>query len=217
LIQLVSVNVGLPAVIGTRRGKPVMSGIRKSPVTAETVTVGLTNLDGDRQADLRVHGGPEKAIFAYPLTHLAAWTEELQPDTPFQPGSIGDNLTIANLDETQVSIGDVWRWGDALIQICQPRYPCFKLAMAAGTPRIVKRFLATGHSGWYIRVLEPGDAPVCGPITVQQRDPAGITVRQAALAVFGETPAERQLEIPAHPALAASWRTMLERRASERL
>lgn len=216
MIELASVNVGLPAVIGSRRGKPVMSGIRKTPITTETIAVGVTNLAGDRQADLRVHGGPEKAIFAYPLAHLAAWTEELKPDAPYAPGSIGDNLTIANLDETQVSIGDIWSWGDALIQICQPRYPCFKLALAAGRPQIVKRFLTTGRSGWYIRVLEPGEAPARGPITVQQRDRAGITVREAALAVFSEADADRQLEIATHPALAESWRSMLRHRADTR-
>jgi MOSC domain-containing protein YiiM len=193
----------------------VRSSIRKTPVATETIAVGLTNLAGDRQADLRVHGGPEKAIFAYPLAHLAAWTEELHPDAPYMPGSIGDNLTIADLDESAVSIGDVWRWGDALLQICQPRYPCFKLALAAGRPQIVKRFLATGRSGWYIRVLEPGNASVRGPITVEERDPAGISVRDAALAVFGNAVRDRQLEIAEHPALAESWRRSLERLASQ--
>ena len=209
MIELVSVNVGQPAVIGTRRGQPVTSGIRKTPVATDTIEVGPTNLAGDRQADLRVHGGPEKAIFAYPLEHLTAWSEELKPDAPYLPGSIGDNLTVAGLDETRVRIGDVWRWGDALLQICQPRYPCFKLAMAAGRPQIVKRFLATGRSGWYIRVLEPGNAPVCGPIALHTADPAGITVREAAIAVYGDAAAERRLEIAAHPALAARWREML--------
>jgi MOSC domain-containing protein YiiM len=210
MIELVSVNVGLPAVIGTRRGKPVMSGIRKTPVTAESIEVGPTNLAGDRQADLRVHGGPEKAIFAYPLEHLTAWTDELRPDAPYLPGSIGDNLTVTGLDETQVRIGDVWAWGDALLQICQPRYPCFKLAMAAGRPQIVKRFLATGRSGWYIRVLEPGMAPVRGPITLHKADPAGVTVREAAMAVYGDADPERRLQIAALPALAGRWREMLQ-------
>lgn len=214
MIELVSVNVGQPAIIGTRRGKPVMSGIRKTPLTTDSLMVSRTNLAGDRQADLRVHGGPDKAIFAYPLEHLAAWTDELRPESPFAPGSIGDNLTIANLAESQVSIGDIWRWGDAVLQICQPRYPCFKLAIAAGTPRIVKRFLATGRSGWYIRVLEPGEAPVRGPITLQQRDPVGISVREAAMAVFGAANADRQLGIAEHPALAESWRSMLRRAAN---
>jgi MOSC domain-containing protein YiiM len=214
VIELVSVNVGQPAVIGTRRGKPVLSGIRKTPVTTEAIEVGLTNLAGDRQADLRVHGGPEKAIFAYPIEHLAAWTGELTPDNPYLPGSIGDNLTVAGLDETQVRIGDVWKWGNALLQICQPRYPCFKLAMATGRPRIVKRFLATGRSGWYIRVLEPGSAPVCGPITLHETDPAGITVREAAMAVYGEADPDRRLQISGLPALAERWREMLRRLAS---
>jgi MOSC domain-containing protein YiiM len=216
VIELASVNVGSPAVIGMRRGKPVMSAIRKLPVTTETIGVGPTNLAGDRQADLRVHGGPEKAIFAYPIEHLAAWTAELNPDIPYRPGSIGDNMTIAGIDETQVSIGDVWRWGSAVLQICQPRYPCFKLAMATGRPQIVRRFLATGRSGWYMRVLEPGTASVRGPITVQDREPAGISVREAAMAVYNEADPVRQLEIAEHPALAESWRASLRRLAGTR-
>lgn len=213
MIELVSVNVGLPAHLGMRRGQPVLSSIRKSPVTTAMIEVGLENLGGDRQADLRVHGGPEKAIFAYPIEHLTAWTDELKPESPYTPGSLGDNLTVAEIDEKQVCIGDVWQWGSAVLQICQPRYPCYKLALAAGKPQIVKRFLATGRSGWYIRVLEPGSAPVRGPITVLGRDPAGIAVRAAALAVFADADPQRRRQIADHPALAESWRAMLRRLA----
>ena len=192
-----------------RHGEPVLSGIRKQPVTSATIEIGLTNIAGDAQADLRAHGGPEKAIFAYPIEHLQNWTEELRPASPFSPGSIGDNLTIRGLDETQVRIGDVWSWGDAVVQICQPRYPCYKLAMATGFPRIVKRFMQTGRSGWYIRVLQEGSAPTDAPIQLMQADPAGVTVREAAMAVFGQYDNDRRLEIAAHPALAQSWRNHL--------
>ena len=215
MIDLVSVNVGLPAEVGLHQGKPVLSGIRKRPVTGVTIDVKLTNIAGDRQADLRAHGGPEKAIFAYPLEHLGAWSAELRPGNPFLPGSIGDNLTIRGLDETQVRIGDIWQWGDALLQICQPRYPCYKLAVATGFPLIVKQFMQTGRSGWYIRVLREGTAPVGGPISLQETDPAGITVREAAMAVYGEYENGRRVEIAAHPALAQSWRNHLLRLATQ--
>ena len=172
MIELLSVNVGLPQVLGLQRGKPVSSAIRKAPVSADVVSVSLVNIEGDRQADLRVHGGPEKAIFAYPAAHLAAWGDEYRDGEPLRYGLIGENLTIGGIDERDVHIGDIWNWGSVRLQICQPRYPCFKLAMTVGEPGIIKRFLATARSGWYLRVLTPGEALVAGPITIEQMDPS---------------------------------------------
>jgi len=209
VITLLSVNVALPGVIGTRRGRPVLSGFRKQPVETETVHVGLTNIAGDAQADLRAHGGPNKAIYAYSADHFEWWTRQMKPARPYGPGALGENLTLAGIDETDVCIGDVWQWGSAVLQICQPRYPCFKMAMATDRPTIVRRFLESGRSGWYLRVLEPGHATVCGPIIVRERDIAGISVRDAALASSHPTEPERQIEIAAHPALAPSWASRL--------
>ncbi len=214
-VELIAVNVALPEIIGMRRGKPVSSAIKKRrTATNGTLHLTTTNLEGDRQGDLRVHGGPDKAVYAYPSEHLPLWTAELQPDEPFGPGAFGENLTTAGWLETDVRIGDVWEWGEARLQVCQPRYPCFKLAMAAGRPQIVKRFLATGRSGWYIRVLEPGMAPVRGPITLHKADPAGVTVREAAMAVYGEADPDRRLAIADHPALAERWQAMLRHLAT---
>jgi len=208
-IGLTSVNVGLPALIGKHRGKPITSGIRKRPVAGEAVAVGRTNIAGDGQADLRVHGGPDKAVYAYPAEHLPWWNEQLPRETPFGPGSFGENLTTAGIDEETARIGDVWRWGSALLQICQPRYPCFKLVLATEQPDMVKRFLASGRSGWYLRVLEPGDAPVAGPIAVVAVDPAGVTVAEATRAALpGADPATR-IRVAETLALAASWRGMV--------
>ena len=209
MIDLVSVNVGQPEEIGIRRGRPVLSSIRKHPVASASVEVSLTNIAGDAQADLRVHGGPDKAIFAYPIEHLQAWSDEFRPSDPFLPGSIGDNFTVRGLEESNVRIGDIWQWGDVLLQVCQPRFPCFKLALAVGSPKVVKRFMETGRSGWYIRVLEPGAAPVGGPIHLQTVDSAGVTVREAAMAVFGNADDALRMHIAMHPALAASWRRHL--------
>lgn len=204
-----SVNVGLPEMIGKHRGKPITSGIRKRPVTGETIEVGATNLAGDRQADLRVHGGPDKAVYAYPKEHLPWWNDQLPRETPFGPGSFGENLTTAGIDEGSARIGDVWRWGSARLQICQPRYPCFKLVLATAQLDMVKRFLAAGRSGWYLRVLESGTAPLAGPIEVVSVDPAGVTVAAAARAALpGADPATR-IRVAGHPALAASWRGMV--------
>ena len=140
----------------------VESGIRKQPVTTETVTVSTTNIDGDRQADLRVHGGPEKAVYGYPSEHWAPWTEELKPAQPYGPGSFGENLSLAGILEDEACIGDIWRWGDVRLQICQPRYPCFKLAAVLHAARVVKTMVHNGRTGWYFRVLTPGAAPTSG-------------------------------------------------------
>lgn len=177
-VGLISVNVGLPDVIGTRHGEPVFSGIGKRPVATATVYLDVLNLEGDRQADLRVHGGPYKAVYAYPSEHLASWKEELEPDLPFGPGTFGENLTTTGWLEEDVRIGDTWSWGDAVLQVTQPRGPCYKLAMVTGRPDLVKRVIQSGRTGWYLRVLRPGTAPVAGPIAVVSRQPNAPTVLQ---------------------------------------
>jgi MOSC domain-containing protein YiiM len=212
LVTLISVNVALPTIIGIRRGKPVLSGIKKRPVEHETLYLDTLNLAGDRQADLTVHGGLEKAVYAYPSEHLPLWTEELDHDPPYGPGSFGENLTVAGWLENEVRIGDVWSWGDALIQICQPRYPCYKLALATERPQVAKPLIAKGRTGWYLRVLRPGDVPAAGPIAVVQRDAAGVTVRDAHRALVGTTVPEAIERVLAVAALAESWRGALTRR-----
>ena len=211
-VRLISVNVGLPAVIGMHRGKPVMSGIKKQPVVTRTLYLDTLNLAGDRQADLRVHGGPEKAVYAYPSEHLAAWSVEWEREPPFGPGSFGENLTVAGWFEDDVRIGDVWAWGEALLQVAQPRYPCYKLALATGRPSIAKSFIALGRTGWYFRVLRPGEVPAAGPIEVVERDPAGVTIMDAHRALVGDPTREATERVLAVEPLAASWRGALERR-----
>jgi len=208
-LGLVSVNVGLPELIGKHRGKPITSGIRKRPISGASVEVGRTNLAGDGQADLRVHGGPDKAVYAYPSEHLPWWNGELPRDEPFGAGSFGENLTTAGIAEGTARIGDIWRWGSALLQICQPRYPCFKLVLATAQPDMVKRFLASGRSGWYLRVLEAGTAPVGGPIEVIAVDAGGVTVAAAAAAALPGTGPVARTRVAEVEALAASWRRMV--------
>jgi MOSC domain-containing protein YiiM len=213
MITLRSVNVAQPEMIGLRRGRPVLSGFRKRPVTVDRIEIGLTNLAGDGQADLKAHGGANKAVYAYCADHFSWWTRQMKLDSPYGPGTFGENLTISGIDETSVCIGDVWRWGTARLQVSQPRYPCYKMAMATGKPAIVKRFLESGRSGWYLRVLEPGEAPVCGTISLEERDPVGLTVRDASNASWQSTEPERLIEIAAHPALAPSWAAKLRHNA----
>jgi MOSC domain-containing protein YiiM len=210
-IDLVSVNAGLPAVIGTNRwGKPIRSGIVKRPVAVTTLVLDPLNLEGDRQADLTVHGGADKAVYAYPSEHLPRWNEEL--GVAFGCGTFGENLTTAGWLEDAVCIGDIWSWGEALLQVAQPRFPCYKLATVTGRPDLPKRLVRSGRTGWYLRVLDPGTVPVAGPIRVVARDPAGVTVRDAHRALTEETDRSALEAVVGVPALAAAWRDPLHTR-----
>jgi MOSC domain-containing protein YiiM len=175
-VELVSVNVSLPTYLGQHRGRPVESGIAKQPVEAPDLWLDLVNLEGDGQADLVDHGGPDKAVYAYPSEHLPAWSEELELGQVLGPAAFGENLTTVGCTEADVCIGDRWAWGDAVLEICQPRWPCFKLALHRGRGDIQRRMRANGRTGWYLRVIEPGRVPVAGPIRVAERHPAGATV-----------------------------------------
>ena len=174
-VGLLSVNVGRPSFLGYHRGRPVSSGIAKSPVAVESLNLDRLNLEGDGQADLEVHGGPDKAVYAYPSEHLSPWSEELGES--LGPAAFGENLTVAGWLEDEVRIGDRWRWGEALLEVCQPRWPCYKLALYRGSGTVGPRMRETGRTGWYLRVLEPGRVPVGGPVVVEARHEAGVTVR----------------------------------------
>jgi MOSC domain-containing protein YiiM len=173
-IEIVSVNVATPSVLASIDGEVIVSAIGKRPVTASKLWLSPLNLEGDAQADLRVHGGHDKAVYAYPTEHLRPWSEELGLE--LGPGAFGENLSIAGALEDEVFIGDTWRWGDALLQVAQPRSPCYKLAVHLQRPQIIKRMLAGERTGWYLRVLRPGEVPVAGPIGVVSRDPRRISV-----------------------------------------
>jgi len=173
VITLVSVNVLQPEFLGLHRGQRITSGIAKRPVTAENLWLDHLNLEGDAQADLEAHGGPDKAVYAYPSEHLAAWAAEL--DQELGPAPFGENLSTAGGTEDDVCIGDRWHWGDAVLEVCQPRTPCFKLSMHRGRGDIGRLLRASGRTGWYLRVLQPGRVPVAGPIAVEPH-PVGATV-----------------------------------------
>jgi MOSC domain-containing protein YiiM len=209
-VELVSVNVARPEYLGERRGRMVESGIRKKPVREESIAVSLTNLAGDGQADLRNHGGFDKAVYAYPTDHLPAWTGELVPDAPYGPGSFGENLSTSGWLEHEVYIGDVWQWGDALLQISQPRYPCYKLGMALQRPGVVRAMVQNSRTGWYLRVLEPGIALTGGPISVIERGEGAVTVADVHHARLPGASLELIERVVAAPALADGIRTGLQ-------
>jgi len=153
-MKLLSVNVGLPRLLAWR-GDTFKTGIFKKPVSGR-VTLRATNLDGDRQADLSVHGGPNKAAYGYPSEHYEYWRAEL-PGQRLEWGAFGENFTTEGLLETQVFIGDRYRIGSAVVMIRMPRLPCFKLAAKFQRDDMIERFLHSGRSGFYFSVIEEGE------------------------------------------------------------
>jgi len=211
-VGLVSVNVSLPKYLGEHRGKPVTSGIAKLPLTTDEVWLDHMNLEGDGQADPSVHGGEDKAVYAYPFEHLAPWGAELGQQ--LGPAAFGENLTTSGWTEEDVRIGDRWQWGDAMLEVCQPRWPCYKLAMYRGRGDIQRRMHANGRTGWYLRVLQGGRVPVVGPVTVVERQavPASVRLAHEAASPNSGVPDDVIEALLALPAMADEWRMALARR-----
>jgi MOSC domain-containing protein YiiM len=205
-MEIIDVFVGRPTVIGEVRGRPIESGIAKVRVSAPALDLAPTNLAGDQQADLRVHGGPDKAVYAYPSEHYRAWQAD---GFDVDIGGVGENLALAGASEHDVLLGDVWRWGSALVQVSQPRAPCFKLAMHTGRRDIGPRMDETGRCGWYLRVLEPGTVPTSGPLVLHDRTPDAPSVADTFAAMFGGEDHDVVARVIGSPALAESWRTGL--------
>lgn len=153
-MKVLSVNVGLPRLV-EYHGEPVATGIFKEPVRGR-VAVNEFNLEGDAQADLRVHGGFYKAVYVYPSEHYEFWRREL-PEIKFSFGMFGENLTSEGLLETNVNVGDRFRIGTAEFIITQPREPCFKLGIRFNRSDIIKRFAQSGRSGFYLAVAQIGE------------------------------------------------------------
>src|SRR3954447_12352886 len=144
MASLLSVNVGRPQRVGLRRGRPVQSAIGKAPVDGRVRVEGV-NLAGDDQADRRVHGGPDKAVYAYAVEDTAWWAAEL--DRPLGPGMFGENLSVEGVDVTGALVGEHWRIGSVELEVCQPRLPCAKLGLRFGDPGMLRRFALAGRSG----------------------------------------------------------------------
>lgn len=212
-LRVLSVNVAGPALLLLPDGNVARSAIAKRPVLGDSVWLDWTNLSGDRQADPNAHGGPDKAVYCYPSEHFAPWGEELGRE--FGPASFGENLTLRGATEADVCIGDVWRLGDAVVQVAQPRYPCYKLAAHTRVPDMERRLIEAGRCGWYLRVLRPGEVPVQGEISVEHREPARLSVLRAhrAFSPLDDTDLAPIPDMLALDALAESWKRMLRRRA----
>jgi MOSC domain-containing protein YiiM len=172
-MKLVSVNVGLPRVV-TADGDPVSTGIFKEPV-AGRIMLRTLNLDGDRQADLSVHGGRSKAVYVYPSEHYDYWKREL-PEVELRWGMFGENFTSAGLFESELNIGDKFAVGSAAVIVTEPRMPCYKLGIRFGRPDMVKRFLASERTGFYFAVLQEGEIGVGDPLQLIERNDRSVTV-----------------------------------------
>jgi MOSC domain-containing protein YiiM len=210
-MKVISVNVGAPKTVMIG-GKPLTTGIYKEPVL-EPVFVTKLNFTGDRQADLVHHGGYDKAICAYPSEHFTKWTKRYE--RPFFPGSFGENLTLAGLTEKEVYIGDIFSVGTAVIQVSQPRQPCFKLAKRHGLPDLPLVVQQTGRTGFYFRVLQEGVIQQGDPLILVERSLSRLSIDYVNHIYYMEkTNVEAMRKILAEPALSKSWRDVFTARIS---
>ena len=172
MARLVSVNVGRPRQISTRRGQPMHSAIFKEPVEGRVRVEGV-NLAGDDQADRTVHGGPEKAVYAYAREDID-WWENIHGDLP--NGVFGENLTTRGVDVSGALLGERWRIGTVVLEVCQPRLPCSKLGIRFNDLRMVKAFAKASRPGGYLRIVEEGELGTGDEIEIVARPDHGITV-----------------------------------------
>ena len=202
--SLISVQVGVPRVV-LRDGEEVATGIFKMPVT-KRILMRTLNLDGDRQADLSVHGGRDKAVYAYPSEHYAFWKREL-PGVELPWGSFGENLTTEGLLEANVHLGDRLQIGTAEVAVTQPRLPCFKLNLKFQRDDMAKRFLASRRTGFYFRVLREGEIGAADEIVRVHLDENRVSIADAMKIYLGDPDAaelrERALRVQY---LSNSWR-----------
>jgi MOSC domain-containing protein YiiM len=209
-MKIISVNVGRPRLV-MRDGEPVSTGIFKEPVTGR-VMMRTLNLDGDRQADLTVHGGPEKAVYAYPSEHYEFWRREL-PDMDLPWGMFGENFTTEDIFETETHIGDKFRIGTAEVMVTQPRMPCYKLGIRFGRTDIIKRFLVSERSGFYFSVLKEGEVGAGDELELIERNDSGVRVVDVTR-LYGSD--KRNVDLLrraiATKALPGSWREYFEKR-----
>jgi MOSC domain-containing protein YiiM len=166
-MKLISVNVGRPRLV-LRNGEPVSTGIFKEPI-ATRVMMRTLNLDGDRQADLTVHGGPSKAVYVYPAEHYEFWKGEF-PEMDLPWGMFGENFTTTGLLEANTNIGDKFRINGAEVMVTEPRMPCYKLGIRFGRTDIIKRFLQSERTGFYLAVLKEGEVGPGDELALVERD-----------------------------------------------
>jgi MOSC domain-containing protein YiiM len=215
-MKLISVNTGLPREV-MWHGRRVTTGIFKEPVQGR-VAVRKLNLDGDRQADLSVHGGVDKAIYCYPLVHYDYWKKEL-PDRDLPTAIFGENFTLDSFSEDSVHLGDRFSVGSAEVIVTQPRLPCYKLGLRFEADDMVKRFFASGRTGFYLSVAKEGEVGAGDEMTIIRNDPNGVPVSEI-LRLYAEkrysdadvASLQRVLRVDALP---ESWKEYFRQRLEE--
>ncbi|MBE0609389.1 MAG: MOSC domain-containing protein [Dehalococcoidia bacterium] len=206
---LLSLNTGRPAALVLPHGL-TRSAIVKAPV-AGPLELTANGLESDEQADRRVHGGPDKAVCVYPFDHYRYWRDRLGRE--LEPGAFGENFTTSGLLETEVCIGDTYGVGDAVVQVSQPRSPCYRLAANHNRPDMVKWVVSTGYTGFYLRTLRPGTVEPGDRITLLSRSTPSVTVARTNAVTYAARPSEADVTaVLESPGLASTWREALEDR-----
>jgi len=190
----------------------VLTRIFKSPVEGR-VAVRRHNIAGDRQSDLTVHGGPSKAVYCYPSEHYEFWKKQL-PEMDLSPGMFGENLTTEGITEDAVCIGDRFRVGSSLLQVTQPRMPCYKLGIRFGRADMVKRFWLSGRPGIYFSVAEEGDVAAGDPIERSAQGPEQVSVADVVRLYRGEETSPEMLGRALRAPLHGSWKQELRERST---
>jgi len=210
MARLLSVNVGRPQQIAARRGRALMSSIGKAPVRGRVRVEGV-NVAGDDQADRTVHGGPDKAVYAYASEDVAWWSEALGRE--LAPGAFGENLTTAGVDVTNAVIGERWRIGTVELEVCQPRFPCVKLGVKFGDLTMVKRFGEANRPGAYLRIAVEGELGAGDQVHITHRPSHGVTIAQVAHAILLNETGEELVEAARAPELPEKLRRWMLQRA----
>ncbi len=201
---MVGVHVGVPRTIQPEHGRAWTSAVFKDPV-AGPVVVTPDGLEGDEQADRRVHGGPDKAVCAYPALHYGSWERRL--GLGLGPGAFGENITVDGLDEADVCIGDRHRLGTALVEVSQPRSPCHKIARRWEVHDLAAQFQGSGWTGWYWRVIAGGTVAVGHGVRLVDRPHPGLTVAEVNVARWhAPTTPAMTARLAATAELADGWR-----------
>ncbi len=209
-MKLISINAGLPREVSWA-GKTVATSIWKEPV-AGPVRVSALNIEGDRQSDLSVHGGPDKAVYVYPSEHYAYWRERL-PGAELPWGAFGENFTSEGLAEDSVRIGDRLRIGSAEFAVTQPRMPCFKLGIRFGRPQMVKMFLKSGRTGFYLAVTREGEAAAGDRVELLAPARDSLTIADIVRLYASDSENQETLMLAAKlPGLPESWRDYFKKR-----
>jgi MOSC domain-containing protein YiiM len=213
--SVTSIQVGRPREVAQRRrGRPVSTAIFKEPVDGR-VMLRTLNLDGDQQADLAVHGGVLKAVYVYPMEHYEYWRREL-PEAGLPYGAFGENLTVRGLSEATARIGDRYRIGGAEVRVTQPRLPCYKLGVRFGRPDMLKRFLASRRTGWYLAVTREGEIGADDAIERIGGDADAVTIADVTeLYVRDHHNVEMLRRAVATPGLPEKWREFFAERLGE--